>query len=328
MTVSFDDLDLLASERNQPGIRDVQVLFHVGPHKTGTTWLQKRFFPTLDNIVYSHDFKLTHGAFLIPRYGEFSVEAVAKAFAPLLRKARKSGKPLILSDEALGGRAFGQKYYREVAAYRIKRAFPTAKVLVVSRRQDQILSSLYSEYLRYGNSSTLAAFLDQDTGDSNIHPIIDMGYYEWDKTLRFYQNLFGAEAVSMLPMEKIVENGTYITEALGRLLGIPLTSPDYDQLQRRERPSLSGWAMTALRLWNHFVPHDSRHRSTLHRFSPNSIAWKIDRITPESARKRMALSQNAMIRAQLGNRFVASNRSYAALTGMDLESLGYHLEPS
>ena len=149
MSPSFGTLDLFEPERGYPGIQNVQILFHVGPHKTGTTWLQQHFFPNFKNIVYSCDFKLTHKAFLTPQYGDFSVKRVAEIFAPLLEEARQKEVPLVLSDEALGGRPFGQKYFREVCANRIKRAFPTAKILVVSRRQERIFGSLYSEYLRY-----------------------------------------------------------------------------------------------------------------------------------------------------------------------------------
>jgi len=231
MTACFDNLDTVADEREAPGIDDVQVLFHVGPHKTGSSWLQKRFFPALDNIVYSFDFKLTHGAFLTPRYGEFSPRKVAGIFAPLLDEARRSGKPLVLSDEALGGRAFGQKYAREVAAHRSKRAFPKAKVLVVSRRQDRILGSLYSEYLRYGFSSKLAAFLDQDTGNSNIAPITDMGYYEWDRTLRFYREVFGDAVTTIMTMETAVAVGRFMTQALGEISGLTITQTPAAQAQ-------------------------------------------------------------------------------------------------
>jgi hypothetical protein len=101
MNTSCDNLDFLATESDFPGIEDVPILFHVGPHKTGSSWLQKRFFPALDNVVYSDDFKLTHGAFLIPRFGEFSVNATVEIFSELLDEARKSGRPLVLSDEAL-----------------------------------------------------------------------------------------------------------------------------------------------------------------------------------------------------------------------------------
>jgi len=325
VSFSFENIDLAPDQRHRPGIEDVPILVHLGPHKTGSTWLQNLFFPALDNIIFTGNTKLTHDAFLTPHYGAFSIDAVAIAFAPLLEKARATGQPLIISDEALGGRAFGQKYVREVIAHRIKRAFPKAKILAASRRQDRILASLYSEYLRYGHNSTLSAFLDQRDDNPHYDPILDMRYYEWDRTLRFYQDVFGSDSVKMLPMERIISDGTFLTDTLGKFLDVSLRPPDPELLQRRERPSLSGWAMTALRLWNHLVPNDSRHRSSLRRFSPNSIAWQVDRLTPKTARKRTADAHNALIRAQLGDRFVLSNQSYAKLIEADLNSLGYHL---
>lgn len=325
MTTSFDNTDLLAAESDLPGIQDVQILLHVGPQKTGSTWLQNRLFPTHEGLIFSSDFRLTHRAFLIPRYGEFSLVAVADIFGSLLDEARKTGKPLVLSDEALGGRPYGQKYFREVAAFRIKRAFPKVKLLTVSRRQDQILSSLYCEYLRTGHSSTLAGFLDQDTGNPNIEPIIDMAFFEWDRSLRFYQSVFGAEAVTMLPMEQVVGDGAFVTAALERILDLRFTVPPSEQMQIRERPSWSGWAMNVLRRCNRLVANDSRHRSGLRRLSPTSVAWQVDRITPAFARKRGAQAQSTLICTQLGDRFASSNARYAQMTGTDLDALGYRM---
>ena len=317
--------DLIPADRTLRGVDDIPVLLHLGPHKTGSTWLQKRFFPGVDNIVHSPDIGLTHRAFLQPRFGEFSIARAISILDPLLQEARRTGRPLVLSDEALGGRAFGQKYYREIVALRLRQVFPAARLLVLSRRQETIFPSIYGEYLRYGHASPLEAFMAGDSGNALVQPIVDDTYYEWDRVLAFYREVFGERSVLMVPMEAVVGDAPAMAATLGEFLNRPLQCRHDAEMRAPERPALSVWAMATLRLANRFVPQDSRARSRLKRLSPNSLAWQVDRITPRGVRARTAAVQLAFVRDRLGDRFALSNLRYAQMTGHDLAPLGYRL---
>ena len=312
-------------EDGLPEARGLPLLIHVGPHKTGTTWLQRRFFSNARGLVYSGDFRKTHAAFLVPRFGDFDLGKVRGLFGPLIERARSENLPLVISDEALGGRPFHQKYYREITAYRLRRAFPEAKILVTIREQDAVLRSMYGEYLRYGYSSSLRAFLTQDTGNPNLHPILDLAFYDYDRTLDFYESLFGPAHVMASPMEWVLSDKQAFVAHIGQFLGAEIGLPDDMDTDTRERPAWSGWARRAQRSINSLTPQDSRWQGGRNRFSANSIAFRIDRITPHWARMRGIAAEKRLVRDMIGSRFVASNRRLAERTGLDLGAFGYRV---
>jgi len=307
---------------------DVPILVHVGPHKTGTTWLQKNLLSPARGIVYEPSFEPSHAAFLLPRYGEFTPEASRRIYAPLLEQARADGKPLVISDEALGGWPFGQRFLREIAAERIALAFPQARILITTREQDALLLSMYSEYLRYGFSSSLQAFLTQDTGKPNLQPVLDLGFYEWDRVREFYESIFGAEQVLTVPMEWGLAAPTNYPSILEPFLGRPLGVPDDLEIGQVARPSLSSWALEVLRRANMLHPQDTRYLHRPSRLSPNSLAYQVDRITPKAARKRGKQAMRAIVRPMIGDRFADSNRRLQSRSSHDLAALGYLLNPT
>lgn len=305
--------------------RGIDLLIHLGPHKTGTSWLQKHFFPHLGGVVFSGDFRKTHAAFLIPDFGAFTVERVREIFLPDIQRARREGKALILSDEALGGRPFHQKFFRGMAASRIRKAFPEAKILMTTREQDAVVLSMYGEYLRYGYSSTLAGFLSQETGSPNIAPLLALDFYMWDKAITFYQGVFGADHVRAAPLEWMTRDRDCLAALLGDFLGRAIDPPAELPLRTKERPALSGWARAVQRFANQFHPQDSRFLTSRSRLAPNSLAYWADRATPASARARGEQRSRAHVRRVLGDHYRASNTRFAGQTGFDLEALGYRM---
>jgi hypothetical protein len=303
------------------------ILVHVGPHKTGTTWLQDRFLAGSRDIVFAGDFRLTHRAFLTPRIDEFSPTTVRDCFAPSLRRARDSGRPLVISDEALGGRPFHQRFVREVAALRIRAAFPDARILIGAREQDALLHSMYGEYLRYGYSSTLRGFLARDTGNLNILPLLDHDFYRFDRTHEFYARLFGVDRVSVVPMEWMLADVGRFAGWLSSVLGHEVGAPDGADAAVVSRPAWSGWARTALRLGNRLVPQDTRQLRRSGRLSPNSVAFQVDRFTPAGARRTGNARDRAIVRGMVGSYYAASNARLARMSGFDLAALGYVVAP-
>lgn len=316
----------LASDRNAGGLPEadgVDILIHVGLHKTATTWLQNEVFGHSAEIVYQQDFGPTHRAFLLPRADEFSLGVVRKEFGALLERARREAKPLVISDEALGGVAFHQKYFREIAALRLRAAFPAARILISVREQNALLISLYGEYLRYGYCSTLDRFLARQSGRRNVEPVLDYAFYEYDRTLAFYQGLFGPDRAIAVPMEWSVARPAEFMARLGAVLGCSLTLPPQTQSTRKVRPAYSGWARSVQRFLNGFESQDSRSLLNRGRWSSNSIAFQIDRRTPGWARKRSSEQQRQTVERLVGDYFAPSNARFAKRSGFDLAALGY-----
>lgn len=304
---------------------DVTVLIHVGPHKTGTTWLQNALLAEARGIVYEPDCEPSHRAFLHPPYGEFRVEVARSMFDEQLRRARDEEKPLVISDEALGGRPFGQRFLREIAAERIRLTFPEARILITIREQDAVILSMYSEYLRYGYSSSLRAFLEQETGSPNLLPTLDLAYYDWSRMMDLYSDLFSPEQVLALPMEWGLKDSGNYPAALERFLGMRLDIPEGVNVLRPERPSMSGWALQVLRYANRTRPQDTRYLHGNGPFAPNSLAWRVDRATPNWARRRSKRRMRRIVREMIGETFAASNSALQDRIEFNLASLSYRM---
>lgn len=304
---------------------DVDIIFHIGPHKTGTTWIQRQFFPKIESVVFSSDFTLSHAAFLIPEYGKFSAHKARQLFMPAIDRARAEGKILVISDEALGGLPYHQRFFRGIAAKRIRAAFPKARIILTTREQIAVIVSMYGEYLRCGYSSSLRGFIEQNTGNCNIKPLLSLEFYKWDKALEFYQGIFGIDRVCAVPLELMTSSNTALATLLTNFLGLPIKAPESFSITTKERPALSHWAHGVQRFANQFHPQDSRFLARYRRLTPNSLAYWVDRMTPASARTRGKRREFNYVYDQIGEYYCSSNSAFAQLTGLEIETLGYRL---
>lgn len=110
---------------------DKEIFFHVGLAKTGTTYLQYRFFPYLRGIYY------------------------------IQRTAYKKAFKIIDStdyEKYLVSNEFDQQFYREVG--KIAARYPSAKLIIVLRRHDSWLASEYKRFVKNGFAGSVRDFLD------------------------------------------------------------------------------------------------------------------------------------------------------------------------
>lgn len=328
------DFDSLYGDETHPGSRDgPPVLIHVGLHKTATTWMQQRIFSALDGsqIAYCGDTARIHGAFVMPPAGRFSVAAALDILAPVLERARALDRPVVLSDEALGGLPFRQKYFREAAAQRIRKTFPDARILVTVREQSAVIYSMYGEYIKYGNSSSLRQFLAQPPAGSVFHPILDLSFYDYERAHRLYAGLFGARNVLMLPMEWTTANPAAALGRLSALIGRELTAPAAADTAAPRNEAWSIPAREVARLLNRTVPQDSRWlgptAGLASRLTPMAIASRINRWTRHHGGRSRIAREKALVAAALGDSYAGSNARLAARLELDLKALGYRCGP-
>ncbi|SDQ14518.1 hypothetical protein [Virgibacillus salinus] len=142
-----------------------KIYLHVGFHKTATTFLQFNLFPNLKEVKLirkSHAKEL----FRRVRLNKLSDEDIVD----LRQKFDKKGsakKPTLISYEGLTGSPFAQK--KSKSAFNIledlKRIFPEdlydVNVIVGIRKQVDIMTSLYIEYLHQGGYKKEKVYFDE-----------------------------------------------------------------------------------------------------------------------------------------------------------------------
>lgn len=305
-----------------------QLLIHVGLHKTGSTWLQKRIFEAKHGreIAYCGDVARIHGQFILPDSEDYDPEAPRRVFAPLLAQAAEAGHLAVLSDEALAGRPFHAKYQREIHAARLAAAFPAAKILITIREQRRIVYSMYGQYLRFGYTSSLQDFLAVPP-PGFLHPILDRRYYDYARMIRTYERHFPAENILVVPMEWMIDDPDGVLRFLTERTGVVLSAIGAEQTSRIENPAWSDLAYAALRQANRLVSQDSRGFGRVSRFNPNAIAYWVDRLTPDPWRRSMRAARMALIDEALGDSYAASNRAVSGRIAKDLAAYGYKVGP-
>ena len=109
------------------------VTFHIGLHKTGTTFLQRNVFPVMEGI---HSYVYYH-----PLWDLFSA---------------REDEHMIVSCERLSGSPFSGSWANQGATYveNIGRMFPEAKCIIGFRKHDALVRSLYKQYLHEGSTAS------------------------------------------------------------------------------------------------------------------------------------------------------------------------------
>ena len=220
-------------------------LFHVGYHKTGTTWMQRRLFqPEFGyDPVMDHDDVSTH----IVRPHRFAYDPGALA---ALIPARASDPALVpvISSEIMSGHPFwgGRESYD--LANRIHEAVPDARILLTIRAQIPAITSVYMQYVRRGGRLPIRDFYvgERSVGYDRFDPI----HFEYHHLVGHYQKLFGADRVHVLTQERLASDPDGFVASLAEFTQNPLHGKTPSTA--REGVSEAEVSTPILRRINHF----------------------------------------------------------------------------
>jgi len=174
----------------------LKIIFHIGFHKTGTTWLQRNVFSNLNLVVNSE--KPWDDAFL--RYLILSDEASFEVTAckQLLKDRLKESSVNIVSAERLTGHPYSGHIDRYRIMNRIKLCFPEAQVICGVRKPASIIESIYKQMVKEGYPGKIESlFYDQWKGFS-----FDLNAYDYLKFYNYSLNLFGKENIFFFAYER------------------------------------------------------------------------------------------------------------------------------
>lgn len=153
-----------------------KIIIHVGLAKTGTTFLQKEFFPKIENAVV---------------YGPYN------NFLGVNSKF-ENNKISIISDETLSIDSLMYRIAsREEVMMRLKILFPSAKIIFVLRDKESFQKSFHSEYVKWGGSKSYKDWLEDNIRDNpNV--------FDFDRYVKLINSLF--DEVLILNYNDFIEN--------------------------------------------------------------------------------------------------------------------------
>jgi hypothetical protein len=310
------------------------ILIHIGYHKTATSWLEHLIFdhPETGFRWFHKKSRLAPVHRLIrDRPFEFDADEVRAQFEPLIAEAEAEGLKPVVSFGRLSGHAFSGGYDSKQIADRLKAVFPEARVLIVIREQRSIIVSTYKQYVKTGGLCSLEHFLVPAKGDWRI-PEFDLRYYEYHHLIGYYQRLYGRENVLVLPYEELVRNARGFVSTIAEFAGRPL--PDgvlerlpYDQRSTVAKPALM---LGVSRPFNRFgEPTDLNPQplpgpTALAQLPKTMRRWGVwEHPLAQKLADRSERRLREKVAKVVGDRYVASNRETAALTGLDLSAYGW-----
>ncbi|PSO73432.1 MAG: hypothetical protein BRC40_08305 [Cyanobacteria bacterium QH_8_48_120] len=169
------------------------LILHIGPGKTGSTTLQRYIFPNLEDVDYPEDFWKNIGKL---DYKFASTDDFVELLKPYIENSQKSS--MVFSREGLW--EVGAQRLRKSTLDKMGCLVATVKVIVVIRRQGDILPSIYAQnppnYRKAGFEDYVESIFN-----SNKLP----AYINYESIVDSFINAFGNDAVHVTPMEALFD---------------------------------------------------------------------------------------------------------------------------
>jgi len=296
-------------------------IFHIGYHKTATTWFQNRFYPAVSNAAVVPRDRLRE-LLILPRALDFDVGLLHAELAAA--DGRK-----IFCDEELSGNIHTGGHHGCLTvdlARRLHAAAPEAQVVVFLRNQIDMIASVYRQYVRVGGTYGIDRYLHHVGIRPNRAPLFDLGHFDYHRLVGHYVDLFGRERVKVCLFEdfKRDNRGFLANYARDLELEVDLEAIDYST----DLPAYGDWSVRFARLLNvfsrdelpfkYYLVHVPRLHSWGHRMLTgwNQLSW----FKKSSPAKQYLGPDNV---AEIESRFAESNAALQGEFGLDLKANGY-----
>ncbi len=305
-------------------------LVHIGYHKTATSWLQKYLFADPDS-GFETWFRPTILEQLVNVYPlEFDARACRDRLRPPIGEALEKGLVPVISHERLSGYPASGGFDSSVIADRLFAVLPEANVLIVIRRQEDVIASSYFQYVADGGAAPLRRYLDPAGGRDLYAPTFRLSFYEYHRLIEYYSRLFGDRRVLVLPYEGFQEAPLRFLRSIVEFSGAN-REPEWLELAavaRLENPSLSGFGVLGLRwanlLWgvSALTPSPPLPLPILRRVVRKSVRL-LDARIPRRLSAPLENRYRRIVRTRCEGVFHASNLETSRLLGEDLRKYAY-----
>lgn len=225
-----------------------QIVFHIGYHKTATSWMQRLLFTPEHGYRQLADHTEVFRHIVQPHGLHFDPAGMSELIAARMLDLSGNYVPVV-SSEILSGHPFQGGHESDVYAARIKQVAPDAKILISIRNQMSILPSVYMQYLLRGGTMPYDIFFE-GTNEPGYFGFTTR-HFEYDLLVSEYQRLFGENNVIVLTQESLQRDMATATKDLAGLLGNDTFTELMPKARKVNAASYPEYAVGVLRRINH-----------------------------------------------------------------------------
>ncbi|MGC6330126.1 sulfotransferase [Rhizorhabdus sp. FW153] len=227
-------------------------LFHIGYHKTATTWFQRALYPHVRNRRYVPQAQVRH-ALITPNALHFD-PAIARQIV-----SSEGGIPICCEENLTGGLHSGglAGCQSKDIAHRIHASFPDAHIVIFVRDQVDAIAAAYVQYVKGGGTHGVdrylfgAARLGPRAPERDEIPRFQFEHFAYDRLIAQYDALFGEARVHVYRYEHFRADRRAFMAHFARHhdLDIALDKVDFSVAN----PGLSVRLLRAMRVANRFT---------------------------------------------------------------------------
>tara|TARA_B100001564_G_scaffold110889_2_gene91945 strand:+ start:5344 stop:6285 length:942 start_codon:yes stop_codon:yes gene_type:complete len=241
-----------------------EIYIHAGMPKCGSTYLQEEVFPQLNELYFTHlqmyntcpiAMFLKRAVYANPLLYNIKEEAT-ESYEYLVKLEKKK---VLISWEGLYGDCFNNSMNTLFLNKLLKYNYPNAKILLIIRRQCDLIESLYKQCLHQYHSMKVDEFLNYQSDTGRFLPFkpawwigmnVDVRAFNFYEIAQAYIKLFGNKNVKIIPYELMIDNKNFFLEEIASFLKVNAYFPENNVYINR---SFSKYTSNAARLINKFI---------------------------------------------------------------------------
>lgn len=224
-----------------------QLCFHIGFHKTGSTWLQNELFLKSEYFNLINDFVRPWNDPIVSYLVRTPIsEFDQNYFTDTVKRKFTENRVNIISAERLSGHPISGGFDSADIAKKIKLSFPDAKIILVKRNISSFKHSTYKQVIMEGYPGSTHDFFEFNhwkiPGPSNA-------YFKQSFIQDIHIELFGSKNVLELSFEEFTVDKRAFIKSISNFCKIKI---DYDFNKKIINKTRSNRRMRALRSLNKF----------------------------------------------------------------------------
>ena len=333
-----------------------KIYIHIGYPKTGTTTLQKHFYPHIADVnylgIYSNrrDDSLFGLDFIQNIFFESEKNIDFDEMSMFAKNAVDQSKVAVFSHEELLSLCLKKTFLNNFnsigkdivlpkpkdVALKLRKSFPEddfdVHIICTIRKQDEMLTSLYAQsYVHYYSLDkevdTFKKFFSIFTSQHQAHPFKNA--LDYDAVISGYEEFFGSENVNVLVFEELAQNPKVFYTKLCNVLGVSTEKYAKIALKKVEnkRSTTESYKKAKkLSLFDILIRFKVKYLSSV-RFSfiPKSFVHFLKNTTVSSNNKvsKTIFLEDFEVEMVL-NEYSESNRRISERYGLYLNEFGYY----